>query len=105
MHTIHEGKESMHQVLLYRSNGKPVMMCLWVFALSAQVMRGLPLSLVFFANLTATSLKRVKQITLGRFLGAGAYGSVHVGTLHPNHVIHRLERSILTLLHLPHAKC
>lgn len=52
--------------------------------LQAEVMRGHPLALVFLANITASTLKRVKQVTLGRTLGAGAFGTVHIGTCRPS---------------------
>lgn len=65
---------------LYKGSGDPIIASVWVLPIENVVMApDAAVAAVVIANVTAARCKRVDNILLGRVLGAGAFGQVHIG--------------------------
>lgn len=65
--------------LLYKKTGEPLVATLWVLPVESVALASTTAAVVCVANITAARCKRVQAITLGRVLGEGAFGRVHIG--------------------------
>jgi hypothetical protein len=79
-------------MLLYKRSGEPVEAVLWVLPIQNVALGTANVAAVCIANVTAARCKRVERLTLGRMLGSGAFGRVHIGTL--------LLSDVATILHI-----
>jgi hypothetical protein len=68
-------------MLLYKRSGEPVEVALWVLPIQNVALAATNVAAVCVANVTAARCKRVERLTLGRLLGSGAFGRVHIGVL------------------------
>ena len=72
-------------LLLYKRCGEPFVGTVWVLPVRATPRAAADIAVVCIGNVTGRC-RKVQNLTLGRVLGAGAFGRVHIGVLssHPH---------------------
>lgn len=82
------------RLLLYRSSGQPFQAAVLAMPL-ADRRGGCASCWLCVCDVTAASCPRVNDITLGRVLGAGAFGTVHIGA--PPATVHTKRHTVHTV--------